>query len=244
MDYAPLEMPKKNWMDRVQALLEILLLSGIVSGFLVALVLPYFHIRNLELLLKDVRILSIYLLLESAISLLILAVLMKLHQESIEWIGFRLDNWKRNLLIGLALVPVLFLINGLVSIIFKYYLPQYFLEQNPLIENVHTPQQLLLFVFSALVAGGFKEEMQRAFILNRFKTYLGGAGVGLLIWSLAFGAGHYVQGVQGIVIASMYGFMFGAMYLLSGSLVAPIAAHGAYDALAIIAYWFASSKLH
>jgi membrane protease YdiL (CAAX protease family) len=61
-----------------------------------------------------------------------------------------------------------------------------------------------------------------------------------VIWSLAFGAGHYVQGVPGIVIASLYGFIFGTIYLLSGSLIAPIVAHGVYDSLAILAYWFFS----
>jgi len=240
---SPVEIPSKPWIDRIQAGIEILLLSGLVSGFLAALAMPLLRIRSMDRLLQDVRLLSVYLLMESAISLLLLIGLLKLHQEPIASIGFQWKHWKRNLLMGLALVPFLFMINGFVAIFFKFYLPKYFMEENPLIQSVHTPQQLALFIFSALVAGGFKEEMQRAFILNRFRSYLGGAGVGLLVWSLAFGAGHYVQGVQGIVIASLYGFFFGVIYLLSGSLIAPIAAHGAYDALAILAYWFFSKTL-
>jgi membrane protease YdiL (CAAX protease family) len=110
------------------------------------------------------------------------------------------------------------------------------------VEIIQTPQQLALFIFSALVAGGIKEELQRAFILNRFRRYLGGAWVGLVIWSLAFGAGHYVQGVQGIVIASLYGFVFGITYILSGSLLAPIVAHSVYDTLALLAYWFVTKS--
>ena len=245
MEYSPLpvELPRKSWIDRLQAAFEILLLSGLVSGFLAALVLPLFHIRSTELLLKDIRILSIYLLLESVIAILILAAILKLHGEAIRGLGFRWEHWKRNSLIGLALVPFLFLANAVVAFLFKVYLPKYYLERNPLVENLHTPQQLALFIFSALIAGGIKEEIQRAFILNRFRSYLGGAGTGLLLWSLAFGAGHYVQGAQGIVIASLYGFLFGGIYLLSGSLIAPIAAHGAYDALAILAYYFFSDKI-
>jgi membrane protease YdiL (CAAX protease family) len=233
----------KPWIDRLQAACEILLLSGLVSGFLAALILPLFRIRNTDLLLKDVRILSLYLLVESGIALLILATVLRLHGEALQSLGFRWTHWKRNFATGIALVPFLFLINGLVAILFRVYLPQYYMERNPLVENLHTPQQLALFIFSALIAGGIKEEIQRAFIINRFRSYLGGAGAGLLIWSLAFGAGHYVQGAQGIVIASLYGFLFGGMYLLSGSLIAPIAAHGAYDALAILAYYFLSDKI-
>jgi membrane protease YdiL (CAAX protease family) len=245
MEYSPLpvEISRKSWVDRLQAAFEILLLSGLISGFLAALVLPLFHIRNTELLLKDIRVLSIYLLVESGIALLILAAVLKLHGETFHGLGFRWKHWKRNFLIGLVLVPFLFLINAIVAILFKVYLPEYYIEKNPLVENLHTPQQLALFIFSALIAGGIKEEIQRAFIINRFRGYLGGAGTGLLIWSLAFGAGHYVQGAQGIVIASLYGFFFGGIYLLSGSLIAPIAAHGAYDALAILVYYFFSDKI-
>jgi membrane protease YdiL (CAAX protease family) len=239
----PVATPSNPWVDRIQAGVEILLLSGLVSGFLAALTLPLLHIRNMDRLLQDVRLLSVYLLIESAISLLLLIGLLKLHRESMTSIGLQWKHWKRNLLLGLALVPCLFMINGFVAVFFKLYLPKYFMDENPLIQGVHTPLQLILFAFSALIAGGFKEEIQRAFILNRFKSYLGGAGVGLILWSLAFGAGHYVQGVQGVVIASLYGFVFGVIYLLSGSLVAPIAAHGAYDVLAILAYWFFSKAL-
>ncbi len=239
MEYesSPVEVPGKSWGDRLQAFIEVLLLSGLASTFLASLGLALFHIRSMERLLQDVRLLSLYLLAESVITLLLLAGMLKLHRESMASIGFCWANWKRNLVTGLALVPFLFMINGLVAILFKLYLPKYYMEDNPLIQNVHTPQQVALLIFSALIAGGFKEEMQRAFILNRFRNHLGGAGVGLVLWSLAFGAGHYVQGAQGVVIASLYGFLFGIMYLLSGSLVAPIAAHGAYDALAILAYW-------
>jgi membrane protease YdiL (CAAX protease family) len=134
------------------------------------------------------------------------------------------------------------MINALVAVVFKIYLPQYFVEKNPITELIHTRQQLVLIVISALIAGGIKEELQRALILTRFGSYLGGAWLGLVLWSGVFGAGHYVQGVQGVVIATIYGFVFGIIYLMSGSLIAPIIAHGAYDAIALIAYWLFSGR--
>jgi uncharacterized protein len=239
----PAEVPRKSWIDRVQAAVEIILVSGLISGFFAALPLSLFHVKNMDHLLKDVRILSIYLLLESGITFLLLFAFLKLHRENLNSLGFRWEAWKRNFAIGLALVPIFFAINATVAIFFKNYLPRFYMEQNPLVENLHTPQQFALFVFSAIIAGGIKEEMQRAFILSRFRTYLGGAAAGLVLWSLAFGTGHYVQGAQGMVIASLYGFIFGLTYLLSGSLVAPIVAHSAYDSLAILAYWVFSNHL-
>jgi membrane protease YdiL (CAAX protease family) len=240
MEYSPMpvEIPRKSWIDRVQALFEVLLLSGLISSFLAAIPIAGFYHKDAQSLLKDARTVSLYLLLESAITFLILAFLMKVHRESIGSLGLRWEHWRRNALIGLAVVPFLFMINGVVALIFKIYLPKYFLEQNPLTQIIHTPEQLALFILSALVAGGIKEELQRAFIINRFRSLLGGAVVGLVLWSLAFGAGHYIQGAQGIVIASMYGFFFGVIYLLSGSLVAPIVAHAAYDTLALLASWY------
>jgi membrane protease YdiL (CAAX protease family) len=93
-----------------------------------------------------------------------------------------------------------------------------------------------------LIAGGIKEELQRAFILTRFREHLGGAGLGLLLWSIGFGAGHYVQGIQGVVIATIYGLIFGIVYILSRSLIAPIIAHSAYDTVVLLAYWFLDGR--
>jgi membrane protease YdiL (CAAX protease family) len=240
MDFPPLpsETPRNPWIDRVQAAIEVFLVSGIVSGLLASVPIALLHIKDTDLLVRNANILSTYLLLESAITFLILALLMKVHRESPKNLGLRWRDWKRHLSIGLVLVPFLFLINGIVALLFREYLPGLYSEHNPLLEGIQTPSQLVLFIFSALVAGGFKEEIQRAFILNRFQTYLGGAWIGLLLWSLAFGAGHYAQGVQGIVIASLYGFLFGVIYLLSGSLIAPITAHAVYDTVAILLFWF------
>ena len=246
MEYSPfpVEIPRKPWIDRLIALLEVLMMSGLLSGFFAAVPFSVFHIGNMGLLLKDARFICLYLLLESCITFLILAVILRTHRETIASLGLRWKNWRPNLALGLALVPFLFLIDAIVAFVFKVYLPKYYMEQNPLTEIIRTPQQLALFILAALLAGGIKEELQRAFILNRFRSFLGGSAVGLVLWSVAFGAGHYIQGAQGIVIAAIYGFLFGIVYILSGSLIAPMIAHGLYDSLALLAYWFFSRPAH
>ena len=62
--------------------------------------------------------------------------------------------------------------------------------------------------------------------------------LGLILWSFAFGAGHYLQGLQGAAAAGLFGLLFGIVYLARGSLVAPIVAHGSYDTAALLGYWF------
>ena len=226
----------------MQAVLEVLLVSGLLSSLAAALPLSVFLGKKTGLLLTDVRFMSAFLLLESCITFALLAVLLKVHHENIRNIGLQWERWRANSILGLSLIPFLFLINAAVSFIFRNYLPKYYTEYNPLTEIIHSPQQLALFIFSALIAGGIKEELQRAFILNNFRRYLGGAAVGLVLWSVAFGAGHYVQGIQGIFIATVYGFLFGVLYLMSGSLIAPIVAHGAYDTLALLGYWLFTGR--
>jgi membrane protease YdiL (CAAX protease family) len=244
MDYPllPARFSRKTWIDRIQAFLEVLLLSGILSSFLAALLLFGLRHAKAALLLTSVPIVTAYLLLESAIAFFILAMILKYHGETIRDLGLHRDQWMRHLALGLSLVPLLFIINAIVAFGFKTFLSRYYQEINPLTDMIHTPKQLALFIFSALIAGGVKEELQRAFIINRFRSFLGGAGAGLILWSLAFGAGHYVQGPQAIVAATIYGLFFGIAYISSGSLIAPIIAHSAYDTLALLAYWFFSSR--
>ena len=236
------EPPRTGWMDRMQALFEVLLLSGLLSSLLAGLIFLPFQGKKAPDLLANARALSIFLLLEAGIALLILAVILKVRRETISNLGLSWHRWKSHAALGLALVPCFFVLNAMMAVVFKIYFPQYYLEENPLVNVIKTPQQLALVIFSALIAGGIKEELQRAFILTRFRLYLGGAGLGLVLWSIGFGAGHYVQGVQGVVTAAIYGLIFGIVYLRSGSLIAPIVAHGAYDTIALLAYWFFAGK--
>jgi membrane protease YdiL (CAAX protease family) len=239
----PIEIPRNTWADRILALFEIVMLSGLVSGFLAVLPFSFFYVKDLGLMLKNTKLMSLYLLTDSGITFLILGTILKIHRESLRSLGATWENWKRNLILGLAMVPLFFLINGLVETFFKVFLPRFYFETNPLTEPIHTPQELALFALTVLLAGGIREELQRAFILNRFRNYLGGAAIGLVVWSILFGALHSVQHAQGVVIAVVFGFCFGLAYLKTGSLIAPIVAHGTYDVLAVLAYWFSSSRL-
>ena len=236
----PPAVPRKSWIDRIQALIEVLLLAGLMSSILAAL--PFaLRPNGREHLLGDVRMMAGYILLEAIITLLLLFLVLKAHGETLASLGIHWNQWRTNVLLGLATVLVLFVLNYIISLIFQFYLPRYYLERNPLTDLIRTPKDLLLFIGTALIAGGFKEEFQRAFILRRFQAYLGGAQVGLVLWSVVFGFGHYIQGAQGVVTAGLFGMIFGILYLMRGSLVAPIVAHGIYDTLALLGYWFLSS---
>ena len=85
----------------------------------------------------------------------------------------------------------------------------------------------------AIVAGGVREEIQRAFLLHRFETWLGGAPLGLLITSAAFGAGHLLQGADAAVATGLLGMFWGVIYLRRRSVIAPMVSHAGFDLLQI-----------
>jgi uncharacterized protein len=239
MEYTPFpeNAPRKPLIEKFLALSEVLLVSGLFSSILALLPFSLLY-AGAKRIVTDAKIFSAFLLLESAITFILLLIILRSRGETIRDLGLHARRWKSQLLTGLAVVPFLFAINWAVSWAFIRFLPQYCLEKNPLTEIIHTPQQLGLFIFSALIAGGIKEELQRAFILKRFSRHLGGAGLGLVLWSLAFGLGHYIQGPPAIVATAIFGLVFGSMYLLSGSLVAPIIAHSIFNTLELLLYWF------
>lgn len=235
----PFQSPR---LDKLQAVIEVLLLSGLVSGFFAAIPFSFPLKGRTSMILMDARIASASLLLEAWISFILLWLVLRVHRENLRDLGLHFARWRADVIVGLALVPMLFLANLLVALGFRYLLPKYLLDRNPLTEMIRTPSDLGLFIVSALVAGGIKEELQRGFMLTRFKRHLGGSGVGLVVWSLAFGAGHYLQGLQGIVAATLFGFLFGAVYLARGSLLVPIVTHGVYDTVALLGYWFSKGS--
>ncbi len=238
LEVAPRALPQKTWIDRAQALFEVILLSGFVTSLLAALPFSVAGRSTRASLLTDVRMITGFLLFEAVLALALLMLVLRAHGETLKDFGLSLKSWRFDALLGLATVPLLFSLNLIVSVIFQVFFPRSVLEHNPLTGLIHTPKDLGLFVFAALVAGGIKEELQRAFILRRFQSHLGGAGIGLVLWSVVFGVGHYIQGAQGVVAAGLFGLIFGFVYLWRGSLIAPMMAHGAYDTIALLGAWF------
>ena len=100
---------------------------------------------------------------------------------------------------------------------------------NPLEGMLGTQTGLLAFLFVVIVAGGLREELQRAFLLHRFRHDLGNAWMGLVITSLAFGLGHTLQGWDAAILTGALGATWGVIYLTRGSAVAAIVSHSLFN---------------
>ncbi len=105
-------------------------------------------------------------------------------------------------------------------------------EHNPLQDLIRTPRDAAVFAVVVVVAGGVREEIQRAFLLRRFEQWLGGAGVGVVVTSVAFGAGHLMQGADAAIATGAARRVLGrSIYLRRRSIVAPVVSHSGFNLL-------------
>jgi membrane protease YdiL (CAAX protease family) len=104
-------------------------------------------------------------------------------------------------------------------------------ERNPLQDLVRTPGDAAWLAIVLVVAGGIREEIQRAFLLSRFERWLGGPLVGVVVISIGFGAGHYIQGADAAVVTAALGAFWAIVYLRRRSIVAPVVSHSVFNLL-------------
>jgi membrane protease YdiL (CAAX protease family) len=105
---------------------------------------------------------------------------------------------------------------------------------NPLEGLVGKGANMWLFLIVVIVAGGVREELQRAFLLHRFRGDLGQPWMGLLITSISFGMGHTLQGLDAAIITGVLGAIWGAMYLKRGGAIASMVSHSLFNSTELL----------
>ena len=138
---------------------------------------------------------------------------------------------------GLLLVPIALLLALVVLTLVQQFAPSlHNVPHNPLDALIRSRADALLFASIAIIGGGIREEVQRAFILHRFDRYLGGAPVGVVLFSVVFGAEHLIQGWDAALMTATLGAFWGGVYLVRRSIVAPAVSHAGFDLAEIIRY--------
>jgi membrane protease YdiL (CAAX protease family) len=138
---------------------------------------------------------------------------------------------------GLPLTLVVLVIGMGTLLAIRYWSPSLqTAPRNPLEDFLGSPRDAWLFALVVLVAGGVREEIQRAFLLHRFEVWLGGGAVGTIVTSIAFGAGHILQGVDAAIVTGLLGAFWAAVYLRRRSAVAPMVSHAGFNLLQVLQY--------
>jgi membrane protease YdiL (CAAX protease family) len=143
----------------------------------------------------------------------------------------------REIWLGLPMTAAVFILAVTVMSAARLFIPSlHNVEENPLQQLISSPAQGLILGVVATIGGGLREEIQRAFILHRFEQHLGGAFVGLMLYSLVFGLGHSLQGWDAVLTTTMMGLFWGYVYITRRSIVAPVVSHSGFNAAEIFVY--------
>ena len=225
-------------MQRAGAAIEILLCSGFPTQILLIGLLSSMGLRMQtdggQLSSPFVFILS---LLDTALVVGLVFLFIRAHGESARALLLGHRSILREALLGVILMPVLFIFVFIVLALILTFAPQlHNVWRNPFEDMLQTPRDTLAFALVVMIAGGFREEIQRGFILRRFQQYLGGGTVGLIIFSVVFGLGHLEQGMDATLATGLLGAAWGGLFLVRGSIAAPMVSHALFNLAQLIKY--------
>jgi uncharacterized protein len=226
-------------LTRGRALAEVLLCSGYPTQFAIAAVLfGVFHLGPGEDGNPSAGYIIALLAIDTTILLGLIAAFLKRSNDRMSdlFLGFRPPGAEIRL--GLLSVPLILAVIIAVQLLLRVVAPSlHNVPSSPFAELMDSPWSLAGFVLLLVVAGGVREELQRAFQLRRFEQHLGGVHVGLAVTSLAFGLGHTLQGWDAAVGTTVLGAMWGALYLARRSVVSTVTSHAVFNMIqAVMGY--------
>ena len=161
--------------ERIAAALECFLCSGFPTQILLILVLTGFglSIQRPDGGFNPPFIFAIALL-DSVMVITLVAFFMYAHGESIGEVLIGRVQVVREILVGIGLVPLALLIVGLIiGLALKFAPWLHNVPRNPLQDMLGTRLDAAIFAVVVMIAGGVREEVQRGFIIHRFRHYLG-----------------------------------------------------------------------
>lgn len=238
METPPSGETEPIWFRRMRASVEILLCSGIPTQLLVAEVLALggLHPTGPGGTLDPTWVFLVALV-DTVLIVLLAVFFLRANGESPAQVFFGTRMPMREVGLGIALIgPLIFGVAGTMITVRAFWPSLHNVPDNPLGELLRSPVDVALFSIVATVGGGVREEIQRGFLLTRFERDLGGPIVGLVVTSIAFGAGHVLQGWDAAIATGAMGFFWGWLYLRRRSVVASMTSHAGYNSLEIVRF--------
>ena len=233
----PASPPPPALTERVRALLEVLLCSDYPTQVALATTFAAFGFRPQNGTSLSLAYVAAISLADTVLLIGLIVVFLRARGESPREVLFGSAPLLSEAWAGVPLLFVAFGVALIVLLTIQALAPWlHTVPHNPLEDLVKTPRDAALFAVVLIVAGGVREEVQRAFLLRRFERWLGGAKVGLVLTSLAFGAGHVIQGADAAVATGLLGAFWGAVYLRRRSIGAPVVSHAGFNLVQVLQY--------
>ena len=223
---------------RLSALLEVMLCSGYPTQLSLVVLMTSLgmSIRTSTggLTPSFVFILS---LVDAVLVVSLVCYFIRGHGESVRQVLIGDRAILREGMVGILLIPLVFLVVViLLGLVLSLAPGLHNVPVNPLADMVQTRRDAIIFSLVVMVAGGVREEVQRGFIVHRFDQHLGGAGFGVAAYSVAFGMGHLEQGWDAALATGMLGAIWGSLYVMRRSIVAPMVSHAGFNLLQLIKF--------
>jgi membrane protease YdiL (CAAX protease family) len=174
--------------------------------------------------------------IRTAIVLALVAVLLRSSGETIGSLGFSIDGIWRFVARTLLLSVGLFILSNVILVpIFSALLGKG--GSVPIAGLFRDRRDLPFWIFSAVVGGGFGEELARAFALTRFEKLFGRAGLAgaFVVDSLVFGSGHLYQGPASAAGTVVTGMVLAWIFLKRRRVIDAMAVHAVFDLMGIAA---------
>jgi membrane protease YdiL (CAAX protease family) len=225
--------------ERAAAAAEVVLCSGFPTQVLLIVILGAF---GMQLRGADGHLSPPFIFLLSLLDTLLLiglvVFLLRAHRESPREVLFGRRPVAREAMIGVALLPLIFVGILLVMVFIRVAAPGlHNVARNPFEDLLRTRGDAVVFAFVAMIAGGVREEVQRAFVLHRFERFLGGGITGVVVFSAIFGLGHIEQGFDASIATALLGACWGVIYLARRSIVAPMVSHAGFNIAQLARYF-------
>jgi membrane protease YdiL (CAAX protease family) len=235
----PTEVPPRLLpIERVAAALEVILCSGFPTQIIVLTILSTFgyKARLADGSLSPHFVFALTLI-DTALLVGLVLFFLRSHRESPRLVFLGERPVGRELLFGVALIPASFFVVVGVLIVVQFVMPSLRnVPHNPLQDLAQTRVDAIAFALVVMVAGGVREEIQRAFVLRRFEQYLGGGVTGLVIFSMIFGLGHLEQGYDVAIATAVLGAFWGAIYLRRRSILGPMVGHAGFNLAQVVKF--------
>jgi membrane protease YdiL (CAAX protease family) len=226
-------------LTRGRALAEVILCSGYPTQLVIAVVLfAVFHLGPGPDGTPTPRYIVALLVADTT---LLLGMMFAFLHRSYDRPSELFLGWRRPLgeiRLGLLSVPPILALIVATQLLLRLIAPSlHNVPTSPFAGLMDSPWTLAGFVLVLIVAGGLREELQRAFLLRRFEQHLGGPRVGLAVTSVAFGLGHTLQGWDAALATAILGAVWGAIYLARRSVVSTVTSHALFNTLqAVMGY--------
>lgn len=223
--------------SRIVALLEVLICSDYITQIAIGGTLRAFGFAPMSGGRLNVGFVVALSLGDAVLLVGLILLMLYAHGERPREVLFGPRRVIGEAILGVPLAAMALVAGAVVILTIQRFAPSlHTVPDNPLQDLLQRPRDAWLFALVVFVAGGLREEIQRAFLLHRFDVWLGGPIVGLVVTSIGFGAGHLFQGVDAAITTGLLGAFWAAVYLRRRSAAAPIVSHAGFDLVQIVPY--------